>query len=60
MENYIERSVHLARLGGVPVDIYDLLLIRQWLSLMFERGTDGIKIVAGYEANTWVVTVLPK
>ena len=53
--DYIARSVELANIGGVPVDGWDLRLIHRWPRIMFQEGTNGIKITAGSEPNTWLV-----
>lgn len=57
-EDFIKRSVALAKLGGVSIDEWDLRLMRQWLNVMFEKGTDGIKITTGPEQDTWLVRLV--
>lgn len=57
-EDYIARSVELAKLGGVSIDEHDLRLLRRWLDVMFKGGTDSIKITVGEEPDTWIVRLL--
>jgi len=56
--DFITRSIELAKLGGVPVDEYDLRLMRKWLDIMFKKGTNGIKITVGDEPDTWIVRLI--